>query len=294
MIAVLAAPSNLGLRPPAPGVEPGCAKAPEALLTAGLADRLGAVDRGEVRPGPYDPAVDPRAGRSRNQDAMVEHAVHLADAVGELLDGDEWPLVVGGDCSILLGIGLALARRGGVGLVHLDGHTDFRHPGNTEVCLDVAGEDLAAVVGRHRPVLADIEGRRPYVDPSRAAHGGCRDDDSHLAEVTDLLAAVWPSSSIGRDVPAAVAALRRGAGDRFWLHLDVDILDPAFLSAVDSPDPGGLDPDRLIDLLRGLAPHAVGADVTVFDPDLDPDRTQAALLVDVLAAALDGLGSRPV
>jgi arginase family enzyme len=40
MISLLAAPTNLGLRPPVPNNVPGCAKAPEALREAGLYDRL--------------------------------------------------------------------------------------------------------------------------------------------------------------------------------------------------------------------------------------------------------------
>jgi len=77
----------------------------------------------------------------------------------------------------------------------------------------------------------------------------------------------------------------------YWLHLDVDVLDPDHLPAVDSPDPGGLDPDELIALLAALAPAAVGAQVTVFDPDLDPDGHYADLLTDVLATGLGRLGS---
>jgi Phenazine biosynthesis-like protein len=72
------------------------------------------------------------------------------------------PLVLGGDCSLLIGAGLALASRGRYGLVHLGGHTDFRHPGNSTECFSLAGEDLAAAVGLHWPAVADLDGARPY------------------------------------------------------------------------------------------------------------------------------------
>jgi len=78
----------------------------------------------------------------------------------------------------------------------------------------------------------------------------------------------------------------------YWLHLDVDVLDPIFMPAVDSPEPGGLNPDQLVSLLMELAPTAIGAQVTVFDPDLDPDGRYAALLVDILATALADLGRK--
>ncbi len=77
----------------------------------------------------------------------------------------------------------------------------------------------------------------------------------------------------------------------YWLHVDVDVLDPHHLPAVDSPSPGGLAPDDLADLLADLAPDALGAQVTVFDPDLDPDGTYAELLTEVIVAGLGALGS---
>ena len=129
-IGLLSAPSNLGLRPPAPTSVPGCAKAPEALREAGLHRRLaelGAEERGVVLPGRY--ADDATPGSLRNQVAIIEHARRVAERI-DLLRGDGLaPLVLGGDCSILVGAGLSLRRAPGrYGLVHLDGHTDFRHP----------------------------------------------------------------------------------------------------------------------------------------------------------------------
>jgi arginase len=180
--------------------------------------------------------------------------------------------------------------------VHLDGHTDFRHPGNSDRWASLGGEDLAAAVGRHVPDVADIDGLGPYFQPSDTVHVGCRDNDEHLAEARSCLAAVVPASSVRKDGPASVVAsilhaVTAGTLDGFWLHLDVDILDPAHMPAVDSPDPGGLTPDELRNLLDGLAPAAIGAEVTIFDPDLDPDGHHAALLSGLLADGLRRLGA---
>ena len=241
MIAVLSAPSNLGLRPPEPGGVPGTAKAPEALRATGLHERLRARDAGVVLPGRYvdDDGRRP-TGRLRNHDAIVLHAVRMGQQVAEILDADEVPLVLGGDCSILLGAGLALRGRADVGLLHLDGHTDFRHPGNSDDCASLAGEDLAAAVGLHWPEIAGIDGAGPYFSPSRTAHPGCRDDDAHLAEATSVLAAALPARAVLESGPdAAAAALQRAIGvGSWWLQVDVDVLDPAFMQAVDSPDAG--------------------------------------------------------
>jgi arginase len=299
VIALVAAPTNLGLRPPQPSSVPGCAKAPEALREAGLHSRLveaGAVDAGVVLSGRYVDDADPAAGRVRNQDALVDHSRRLATRLEHLLAAGHSPLVLGGDCSLLVSAGLALRRRGGYGLVHIDGHTDFRHPGNNAVCLSLAGEDLAAAVGQHWPAVANLDGLSPYFSAPDVVHIGCRDDDEHLAETRQLLGAVIPARQVREDgaegtARTARAVVGRGHLAGYWLHLDVDVLDPEHLPAVDSPDPGGLGPKELTALLAALAPAAIGAQVTVFDPDLDPDGRYANMLTDVLATGLGHLGT---
>src|SRR5262245_19405458 len=292
-IGLVSAPSNLGLRPPAPSSVPGCAKAPEALREAGLHRRLaelGAHEQGVVLAGRY--ADDAAPGSLRNQAAIIEHALRLAARIDLLRAGGLAPLVLGGDCSILVAAGLSLRRAPGrFGLVHLDGHTDFRNPGNSDQCASLAGEDLAAVVGLHWPAIADIDGLSPYFSPVDTAHAGCRDDEEEFQEATALLGAVLPSSQIRQQGVERVARKILDVADRadldgYWIHLDVDILDPSVMPAVDSPDSGGLSAAELTELLAALAPRALGAQVTVFDPDLDPDGSHARLLTDILVTGL--------
>ncbi len=296
MLALISAPSNLGLRPPQPGAVPGTAKAPEALREAGLYARLaadGAADAGVILPRRYLADARPGQGQVRNQDAILEHAARLAARIRAQLDADRAPLVLGGDCSLLLAAGLALRPRGRYGLVHLDGHTDFRHPGNSAECASLAGEDLAAAVGLHWP---EISGTGPYFQPGDTVHAGCRDDDEHLAEASTVLAQVIPARRVHQDgaeatAEAVLATVAASQLDGYWLHIDVDILDPACMPAVDSPAPGGLAPAELTGLLAALAPRASGAQVTVFDPDHDPGGQHAALLASILATGLRQLGS---
>lgn len=296
MIAILSAPSNLGLRPPAPGRIPGTNKAPEALHEAGLFARLvrdGARDAGVIASGPYvDDDHTRLPGHVRNETALIEHAHQLADRLVTILDASDAPLVLGGDCSILLGIGLALSKRGRVGLVHVDGHTDFRHPGNSEECASVAGEDLAAAVGLHWPVLSNMNNAGPYFAPQRVVHIGHRDNDEEAAEAAHILGLVVPASEAINLRPVELAAqVRTVAGAGYWLQIDVDVLDPSVMPAVDSPDPGGLDAKQLTALLEQLAPAAIGASVTVFDPELDPDGRYARLIADVIVVGLSRLGA---
>lgn len=296
-IAIISAPTNLGLRPPVSGAVPGTAKAPEALREAGLhavLHRAGAVDAGVVLPGRYvDDEGSRPAGSVRNQDAVVEHARRLARRLIEVRAGGRAPLVLGGDCSLAIAAGLASRVSGGAGLVHIDGHTDFRHPGGGEAYGALAGEDLAVAIGRHLDDVADIDGLGPYFDAAATAHVGCRRDDIDLDEVSAAIALVIPADDVilhGAARAGSRVLATPGIERGFWLQVDVDVLDPAHMPAVDSPDPGGLTPDELIDLLRVLGPRAWGASITVFDPDLDPEGVHARTVARVVAEGLAGLG----
>jgi len=295
MIAVLDAPSVLGLRPPAPGRVPGARRLPEALRGNRLVERLRAVDAGRVDPPPYSPELDPVTG-VRNGATIPGYSVALADRLVELVRVGEFPLVLGGDCSILLGAMLALRRLGHYGLVSIDGGLDFRHPGNVHLVGpvgSVAGEDLAVVTGRGAPQLTDLEGRRPLVAEADVVAMGHRGldglDDEVLATPMTLfdvaeLRRLGPAEAAGR----AVATLAGRGVEGFWVHLDTDVLDPELMPAVDSPEPGGLTHQELAALLQTLAGSelATGMQLTIFDPDLDPDGRLAAELTDTVVTGL--------
>jgi arginase len=89
----------------------------------------------------------------------------------------------------------------------------------------------------------------------------------------------------------AAAALSRIASPDvggFWIHLDVDVLNPAVMPAVDSPEPGGLMPNEFVKLFTPLVRHplALGMSMTIYDPALDPDRSCARRLVHLLETLL--------
>ncbi len=83
-IAVLDAPSNLGLRPPRPGAEPGCKKLAGALRGQGIVERLGAYDAGGLAPAPYSGEWDGKTVRSAS--AIARFSRDLAGRVEGLLE----------------------------------------------------------------------------------------------------------------------------------------------------------------------------------------------------------------
>jgi arginase len=295
-IAILDAPSNLGLRPPTATSVPGCAKAPGALRDEGLLTKLHARDAGCLTPPRYDPG-DWRPGDGvAHARQIASYSRALADRIGAILDAGEFPLILGGDCSILLGSGLAMHRLGetvggNIGLVFVDGHSDFRHPGNASYVGAAAGEDLALVTGRGQADLAAIESRRPYFRDVDVVVMGIRAQDEYRL---DLQAA----GIVTRPVPAlraeGAARSAQWAQDQltdcvgYWVHVDVDVLDPAVMPAVDAPSPGGIAFPELELLLAGLveSPHCLGVELTVFDPDYDTDGEYAAEITSAVVAGL--------
>jgi arginase len=286
--AIVEAPSGLGLR--ATGVE----RLPDALLRAGLADKLGARRAARVAPPPYD-ALRDEATMLMNPRAIAGYSVALADAVGPAVDAGEFPVVLGGDCSIVLGSLLALRRRGRYGLLFVDGHADFYQP-EVEPTGEAASMDLALATGRGPDVVTNVEGRRPLVrdedvvlfgprDAEQAAHYGSQPvpDALRTLDLDEIrLLGVNPAAR------AAVAHLAREGLDGFWIHCDVDALDDAIMPAVDYRMPGGLSWGELTITLRTAMAtgRAVGLELTIFNPRLDPDGAIARDLVDAVVAGL--------
>jgi arginase len=287
---VVDGPSNLGLRAPAPGVVPGCYKLAGAVRDRGFVGRVGAEDGGCVTPPRYDMHDWKPGDGVFNAAAMASYTVRLADRVAGFVEQRKFVVLLGGECSNLLGPALALKRLGRYGVVYLDGHSDFRTVGNSPYVGAAGGEALALVTGRGQADLTDLEGLGPYTRDTDAVLLGIRADDEYVGDVEKAGIPVWPASKIADDPNAAAQGTLKHLAelDGFCVHLDVDILDANVMPAVDSPDPGGIDHDQLRALLRPLlaSPKCVGVDIGIFDPDLDPDGTYATELTDTLVAAL--------
>jgi arginase len=286
---ILEVPSALGLHPN------GVQDAPAALREAGLQTAVGAVRSVRVDVPPYDPVRNPTTG-VRNGYEIGLLARRLADHVEDVFTADGFPLVVGGDCSIVLGPLFALHRRGRYGLAFVDGHADFCHP-DDEPTGEAASLDLALATGRGPASLSDLGGLGPLVKDGDVALIGYRafgDNDHYLAEhVRDTAIAIVDLPHLRRqDVQAtlrfATKRLSSDDVDGYWVHFDVDALDDDLMPAVDHHHPGGLTWEEAEDVLAFLlgAPGAVGMDITIYNPRLDPERELAARLVSLCGSAL--------
>ena len=288
-VRILHVETNLGLRPS--GVE----RLGEALLKLGLAGRLGARTVDDLRAPAFVDRRDPALG-ARNVPAVAALALEQADRVGEIVDTGGFPVVLGGDDTVLLGCLLALRRRGSAGLALLDGHTDYWDlpDGSGEL----SDSDLWIATGHGPDVIADLEGKRPLVRPEACVVYGHRDRTQQLEGGSQdvyrepmLVRNLNEIRAAGVDDAAnhAAAFLSATGVDRVWLHLDADCLDDELMPAVDWRLEGGLTPAEVVSLARPLVHNGLvaGMDVTIYNPSLDSEDLAAGrVLLGVVESIL--------
>jgi arginase len=284
---VIDAPSNLGLWPS--GVE----SLGIALKSAGLMTQLGASYADRLTPPPFVDVRDPQT-MIRNGEAIRAYAHQIAEAVATAIDNKQVPLVLGGDCSILIGAMLGLRQKGRYGLFFIDGHSDF-YPPETDPTGEVASMELAFITGRGPDLLTNMDGLRPLVRDEDVVVFGYRDqaqqDEEGSPDIRDTAIHAYPLEAIrqtGFEQAAQQAIAHLNDREGVWIHLDADVLDDAIMPAVDYRMPGGLQWDEMSQLLKALLAtgRAVGMTITIFNPTLDTDGRIAQQFVKHLVRGL--------
>jgi arginase len=199
------------------------------------------------------------------------------------------PLLVGGDCAVMLGALSALrAQHGRVGLVMADGHEDSWPP-KASPTGEASDSELGIALGLVRELPDDLDDVRGVLDPAAVALLGPRDEhDLQAAGIPSLLPTL--GAFVDADhVPDRPAALVRRVVDgldapAWWLHVDLDVLRVEDFPAVDYQQPGGLTWDQLTEsaVTAWRAPACAGASIAIYNPDLDPSRGSARRLTDFL------------
>ena len=286
--AIVEAPSVLGLKPT--GVE----QLPATLLGHGMAERIAARRAGVVETPPYAYEREPET-RTLNAHAIADWTPRLADAVEAVADNGEFPVVLGGDCSIVLGSTLAFKRRGRFGLLFIDGHADFYQP-EVNPNGEAASMDLAFATGYGPALLTDIEGRRPLVRAEDVVLFGFRDAEEQAqygsqplpAELRAFDLATVRELSVARAARLAVDHLTRAELEGFFIHIDADCLSDEVMPAVDYRMADGLTREELLTVLRTALDSgaAVGLEITIYNPKLDVDGSAGQALASLLAEAL--------
>jgi arginase len=272
----------------------GVARAPAALRGAGLVQELRAVgvdltDKGDIELGPTGPERDPSSGLIAPS-ALAGMIAAVRAEVQAIREAGAFPLVIGGDCPILLGC-LAAQPESPPGLLFVDGHEDAWPP-----ALSTTGEaadmELGFALGLTVDVLpGELVSVIPRLDPGRVVVIGPRDEhelaEAGVASISDVVQIVRQDAVAGADRVGADAVKRLARRGAWWFHVDLDVLSTESLGAVDYRQPGGFDWETLELLTRRALerPGLIGWDVTIYNPDLDPAGTAAKRIVRYLSDA---------
>jgi arginase len=278
------------------------ASAALVLHDAGLAD---AFDHHHVTEHVLElPEPNPARGASTgliNEPALLAMTDALNLRVGDAVAAGRFPVIYGGDCSVLFGIVTGLRDHvGDVGLVFVDGHEDTM-PLDVSEDGEAANTEIGLLLGlTGRLLTGGLGDRLPALQPEHLVVLGPRDDawrrQFNVGTLADSGVWVAPLAEVADDPAgagrAAITELAEHV-NRWWLHIDLDVLDPIEFRAQGLPDvedePGGLTWDQLGDLvvsLFGSAAHCAGASLAIYDPDQDPDRVDAQKIVEFVRNAL--------
>jgi arginase len=293
-IAVIGAPTSLG------AFAPGQEQAPRALREAGLLDRLrdGALDvadLGDIALRRWTPDREHR--RAQNAAGVAAAAVEVAGLVERAVRAGRSALVLGGDCTVELGVVSGALRAGleRVGLVYFDMHPDLNTPETVVTgTLDWMGPaHMLGLPGTDRTVAA-IGPRKPLLAPADVVMFAYAPDEARPAEQRAIeehgLHAI-PLEEVAAEPEAAAERVLAGIPfDRYLLHFDVDTVD--FVDLPLSENTGhniGMAFETAVAALAALTadPRLVALTVTEHNPAHGAeDGSTTAALADALAAAL--------
>ena len=273
-------------------------RAPGALRAAGLAERLGAagesvLDMGNLPGAKFVTDRDHPGGR--NLPAVVRVAREVADAVADAPTG-RLSLVVGGDCTITLGVISGFRRRHpDVGLVYVDGDTDLGVPdsGGSGI-FDSMG--VSHLLGRGAPELVGLAGTVPLLDPARLAIVGSdprETDDAGRRYLAHAGVSLQEAPALIADPVAAAEralfAIATASGP-VVVHFDVDTVDSGDLPLGNFPHYGsGVLLEHAVACLRVLRAHPsfAGMVLTEVNPTHDADGSLISRYVDGIVGALE-------
>ncbi len=270
-------PSNLGLKKTEFEIEPGVKLLPSWLRKNQFHELINPEQIFTLDPPDYSMDLDEESG-VRNAEKIISYSIEQAELLSKHIKQDSFQIIIGGDCSILIGNAIALKQKGEYGLFFLDGHTDYILPEISESG-GAAGMDLAIVTGYGHEKLTNILNLKPYFKENNVWCVGNREYDSNIikpisdSDIIYLGLNTLRKTGIENCTVQFLNMVDENELDGFFIHLDVDVLNDNIMPAVDSREKDGLNYPEFNNLLSRLlsSPKAIGIEITILDPNLDKE-----------------------
>ncbi|WP_426478833.1 arginase family protein [Chryseobacterium sp. CBSDS_008] len=282
-------PLNLGLTKKEHETEPGVRKLPDWLREFDFHNRINPKNIFRLNAPEYSMDFDEES-RVRNADLIVEYAKKQADCILDSYDRNTFNIILGGDCSILIGNAIALKQLGNFGIFYLDGHTDFIPPELSETG-GAAGMDLAMITGTGHEKLTNINGLKPYIlEENVFCCGNAEtDDDEYVSQIINSGIHYFDLYNLRKNgfrntAEDFIKMVNEKNLNGFFIHFDVDVLKDEIMPAVDSRMEDGIGYDDLREMLEPLFenPLCFGIEITILDPDYDKSGVYTQLFVENL------------
>lgn len=280
------------------------ARAAQALRDSGLVNAIGAdrvVSHSDISLPPRE-AARGIATSLINETALIAMTESLADRIGKAVAAGRFPVVYGGDCASLFGTVTGLRDHvPETGLVFVDGHEDTM-PLDVSEDGEAANTEIGLLLGlTGRLLQGPLADRLPALRTDQLVVIGARDERwrqrfnvGSLADVGVWCAPLTQASEDPTGVGERGLAHLRTRYDRWWLHVDLDVLDPVEFPAQGLPDfadePGGLTWSQLTELAVTMLESGgcVGCSFAIYDPDQDPDGADAEAIVRFIGTLMHG------
>nr|WP_228512144.1 arginase family protein [Clavibacter sp. VKM Ac-2872] len=173
-------------------------------------------------------------------------------------------VTIGGDCGVeIASIGHAAAAHPGLAVVWLDAHADLNSPASSPSGA-FHGMVLRAVIGEG---VDGLELPAGAVTADRVVLAGVRALDDAESDLVDARGiALVGADAVGPE--ALVQAVAATGAAHVYIHVDLDVLDPAAMSGVGYPEPFGLDAQVVTASIKALRRSfgLAGAGITEFAP----------------------------
>lgn len=256
----------------------GARDGPRAIIEASynLEDYDPELDEDVALVGIYTaPMLEPHMGGPSHMIERVHQAVYSFLQQGKLV------AAIGGEHSISLGaVTAAKAHYPDLSVLYLDAHADMRDEymgtrwGHASVARRISEVCPFVQMGVRSFSLEEKE----FIKEQRINTLFWPSQESQRPQLPSSSSAAVPQETISSGQGIACGGQSRAQeiigllSQEVYVSVDLDVLDPSIMSAVGTPEPGGMDWYQVTSLLRSVAQERriVGFDVTELSPDLGP------------------------
>ena len=199
----------------------------------------------------------------------VRDAQTTALATAVPAGSDDWALTIGGDCGVELGAIGHVSGRDDVAVIWFDAHADINTPQSSPSAA-FHGMVVRTLLGDGDPSLVPAS----PLSPGRVILAGTRAVDDDEAAYLDS-SGVRSITTAELSPESLISAIEASGASSIYIHIDLDVLDPAEIQGIGYPEPFGLTVPQLTEIVRGVKARfpVVGAGITEFAP---ADEEQAS------------------